>query len=53
MFFKNVKTGKRYEVLGFNQDAGEVTLKGEHATFTEKYSKERFKAMGYVPEKGE
>ncbi len=53
LFFKNVKTGKRFEVVSLDQEAGEITLKGEYATFTEKYSKERFKEMGYVPEKGE
>ena len=46
-YFENVKTGKRYKIVGFDKDAGEVTLKGEHATFTEPYDKDAFQKLGY------
>ncbi len=49
LYFESTKTGKRYEVVRFDKAAGEVVLKGEHAQFTEKFSKERFTAMGYKP----
>lgn len=50
IYFKNTKTGKRYKVVALNPDKGEITLKGEYATFIEKYDKAAFKRMGYVPE---
>lgn len=48
VYFKNEKTGKMFEVVGLDNAAGTITLKGEHAQFTEPYDKERFKQMGYT-----
>ena len=53
IYFVNERSGKRYEILGVNNDAGEITLKGAHSTFTEKYDKARFKSLGYVLKKEE
>jgi hypothetical protein len=47
-YFVNEKTGKKYQVLAFDRDAGTVRLKGELAEFTERFDKERFKQWGYV-----
>lgn len=47
--FVNQKTGKKYRVIKFDQEAGKVTLVGEHGVeFTEPYSKERFESLGYT-----
>lgn len=46
-FFKNVHTGNRYEIIEFDKKAGTVTLRGKTATFTEVYTKERMKHLGY------
>lgn len=49
LYFINEHTQKRYKVIEFNKDAGTVTLVGSHnKPFTEKFSKERFQAMGYA-----
>lgn len=53
IYFRNEKTGRRYKVVQWNQETGEIILKGEYAEFAEKYSKERFQRMGYVIEKGD
>ena len=53
LYFRNVKTGKLYEVVKMDKAAGTVTLKGEIATFTEPYDKDRFKRMGYKLEQGD
>lgn len=53
LYFRNTKTGKRYEIVRLDKEAGEVVLKGEYAEFTEKYDKERFKRMGYELVKSE
>jgi len=46
--FVNQKTGRKYEVVRFDKDAGTVTLRGEAGIeFTEPYSKERFVNLGY------
>jgi hypothetical protein len=50
IYFKNVKTGKKFEVLGQTKnEAGEIflTLKGEGVPFPEKYNKERMVKLGY------
>lgn len=52
LYFRNVNTGKRYEVVKLDKAAGKVTLKGATATFDEVYDKDRFKRMGYVLEQG-
>lgn len=51
LYFRNEKTGKRYEVVKLDKAAGVVVLKGTIATFTEAYDKDRFKRMGYVLER--
>jgi hypothetical protein len=52
LFFKNVHTGRRYELIKINKNI--VTLKGELAEFTLPMTKEEFmdfcKRNGYVPE---
>jgi hypothetical protein len=47
-YFINEKTGRKYQVLAFDQDAGTVRLKGEMAEFTERYDKAAFQQWGYV-----
>lgn len=49
----HTETARRFEVLNVDRDAGTILLKGEHATFTEKYDPARFKALGYRLEKKE
>ena len=47
--FVNKKTGRRYRVVSFDNDAGKVTLADENGIeFIEPYSKERFKELGYT-----
>lgn len=53
LYFRNMKTGKKYEVINIDKTKGEITLKGEFAQFVEQYDKERFKHLGYVLEKGD
>lgn len=53
MFFTNEKTGRRYEIVRFDKESGEVVLKGELAEFAEPYDKERFQKLGYVLQKGD
>lgn len=53
LYFKNHKTGKRYEIIHLDKTKGEVTLRGEHSEFVEQYDKDRFKKLGYVLEKEE
>lgn len=48
VYFKNEKTGKKYEVVKLDKEKSEVTLRGEYAEFTEPYDKERFMKLGYV-----
>ena len=53
LFLKNVHTGKRYEIVKLDKDAGKVTLRGETTEFVEDYSKERMIALGYKLERAE
>jgi hypothetical protein len=53
MYFVNKSTGRRYEIVSFDKEAGTVTLKGETATFTEPYDKARIMKNGYKLEKVE
>lgn len=48
LYFINEKTGRKYQVLEFDRDAGTVRLKGEMAEFTERYDKTAFQQWGYV-----
>jgi len=51
LYFRNMKTGRRYKVIRIDKEKGEITLKGEYSEFTEPYDKERFQRLGYVLEK--
>lgn len=53
VFFRNLQTDKRYEVIALDKEKQVVTLRGEHATFQEPYDPARFKRLGYVLEKEE
>lgn len=53
LYFRNTNTGKRYQVVKMDKEKNEIVLKGEYATFTEPYDKERFKTNGYVLEQGD
>lgn len=54
LLFVNEKTGKTYEVVRFDQEAGKVYLKGEHGVeFGEDYDKELFQRLGYKLKQGE
>lgn len=48
VYFKNEKTGKKYEIVHLDKEKSQVKLKGEYAEFVEPYDKERFKKLGYV-----
>ena len=48
VFFVNKETKKRFQVLAWNKQTGVMKLKGQHSTFSEEYSKERFERLGYV-----
>lgn len=47
LFFVNKKSGRRFRVVSLDKEKGVITLKGEFAEFTERFDKERFKALGY------
>jgi glutamine amidotransferase-like uncharacterized protein len=51
-YFENEKTKKRYKIIRFDPAAGTVVLRGEHAEFVEKYSKEKFQELGYALVRG-
>jgi hypothetical protein len=51
IYFKNKDTGKRFQVVAWNKETGDITLKGEYATFSVKYDKEWLQKSGYVLEK--
>lgn len=53
LYLKNVETGKRYEIVKRDAEAGTITLRGETAEFTEAYNKDRITKLGYVLEKVE
>ncbi len=53
LYFRNIKTGKRFQVVSMDKEKNEIKLKGEYSTFTEPYDKERFKTNGYVLEQGD
>ena len=46
LYFENIATGTRFEVLSQNAD-NTITMKSEYGTFTEAYSKARFRELGY------
>ena len=47
VFLKNMGSGKEFEVIGRDKEAGTITLKGDYAQFTEKFDKDRLKEAGY------
>ena len=51
IYFRNIKTNKKYKVVARDAAAGTVTLEGEFGQFTENYDKETFAKNGYVLEK--
>jgi preprotein translocase subunit Sec63 len=51
LFFRHTKTDKRYEILGFDKEKGEVRLKSDYAEFEMPYEKAKFEKLGYVFEK--
>jgi len=53
LYFRNVKTGKRFQVIKLDKEKNEIILKGEYSTFTEPYDKQRFIDNGYILEQGE
>lgn len=48
-FFLNEATGKRYDVVNIDQQAGTIQLRGPitQRVFTERLDTERFARMGY------
>lgn len=51
IYFRSTKTGKRFEIINLDKENAQITLRGEYATFTEKYDKAHFQRMGYVLER--
>ena len=47
LYFENVETHTRFELVEINEDQTEVKLRSEYGEFYEEYSKERFKQLGY------
>lgn len=48
IFFEHEKTGKKFDIVSIDREAGKVTLRGELGTeFEEPYDKERFQRLGY------
>jgi hypothetical protein len=52
-FFYHRNSGRMFEVLALDPATNMVTLRNELATFTDHFDKERLKAQGYFPIKGE
>lgn len=46
-FYIHEKSGRKFEVIDIDPEAGTITLKGELSQFTEPWSKEAFREMGY------
>lgn len=53
LYFVNTRTNRRYLVVRLDKEKGTITLRGEHAEFTEPYDKDRFAKLGYTLVKGE
>lgn len=47
LFFKNLATGKRYEVIKLDKKTGKVILKGELAQFDLEFDPALFERLGY------
>lgn len=50
VYFRHTKTERKFRVVALDKVKNVVTLKGEHAEFTQPYDKEQFKRLGYVLE---
>ncbi len=48
MFFVSSKSGRRYEVISFNKETGDIVLRGQNAPFPDKYDKARYQELGYT-----
>lgn len=48
IFLKNTVSGKEFEIVSRDLEAGTITLKGSFGQFTEKFDKERLKEAGYT-----
>lgn len=53
LYFENVHTKRRFEIVRLNRETNRITLRGQHAMFDEDYDKDRFQAMGYRLVQGE
>ena len=52
VYLRHVESGRLYEVVSTDPEKQEITLRGPlGTTFTEPYSKERLRALGYTMEK--
>ncbi len=47
LFFKNLATGKRYEVIKLDKRTGKVILRGELAQFELEFDPSLFERLGY------
>lgn len=52
-FLVHKQTGKKFQILKQDKEAGTITLKGSHATFTEDFDAAKFKKQGYELKKEE
>ena len=50
LYFRNTKTNRKFRVVALDKTKNEITMKGEHAEFTQPYDKEQFRRLGYVLE---
>lgn len=46
-FLVHKQTGKKFQVIKQDKEAGTITLKGSHAAFTEEFNPAKFKKQGY------
>lgn len=47
LLFRNIATGKKYEVIKLDKKTGKVILKGELAQFDIDFDPELFERLGY------
>lgn len=48
VFFENKTTGKKYQVVRLDKEAGKLWLKGDYGEFDVDYDKDNLKKMGYA-----
>lgn len=46
-YYIHTRTGRKFEIINVDLEAGTITLKGETSEFVETFDKERFKELGY------